>query len=60
MEENLQDFVIARIHEVTDYWNSSAATKAFTKAGIAAVTKELAEKLSGVSTDVVIDSTFNQ
>ncbi|OQD69970.1 hypothetical protein PENDEC_c028G01873 [Penicillium decumbens] len=60
MQENLQDFVTARINEVTKYWSSSAATKAFTKAGAAAVAKALAEKLSGVSTDVVIDSTFVQ
>lgn len=60
MQGNLQDFVTARINEVTKYWSSSAATKAFTKAGAAAVAKALAEKLSGVSTDVVIDITFVQ
>ncbi|PYH28143.1 uncharacterized protein BO87DRAFT_453714 [Aspergillus neoniger CBS 115656] len=60
MQGNLQDFVTARINEVTKYWSSSAATKAFTKAGAAAVAKALGEKLSGVSTDVVIDSSFVQ
>lgn len=60
MQGNLQDFVTARINEVTEYWSSSAATKAFTKTGAAAVAKALGEKLSGVSTDVVIDSTFVQ
>ncbi|GLA19256.1 hypothetical protein AnigIFM62618_006925 [Aspergillus niger] len=60
MQGNLQDFVTARINEVTKYWSSSAATKAFTKAGAAAVANSLGEKLSGVSMDVVIDSTFVQ
>jgi hypothetical protein len=60
MQGNLQDFVTARINEVTNYWSSSAATKAFTKAGAAAVANSLGEKLSGVSMDVVIDSTFVQ
>ncbi|KAL3261212.1 hypothetical protein ABHI18_003949 [Aspergillus niger] len=60
MQGNLQDFVTARINEVTKYWSSSAATKAFTKAAAAAVANSLGEKLSGVSMDVVIDSTFVQ
>ncbi|GKZ61709.1 hypothetical protein AnigIFM49718_008435 [Aspergillus niger] len=60
MQGNLQDFVTARINEVTKYWSSSAATKAFTKAGAAAIANSLGEKLSGVSMDVVIDSTFVQ
>ncbi|GKZ86572.1 hypothetical protein AnigIFM56816_001983 [Aspergillus niger] len=60
MQGNLQDFVTARINEVTKYWSSSAATKAFTKAGAAAVANSLGEKLSRVSMDVVIDSTFVQ
>ncbi|RAK85567.1 hypothetical protein BO79DRAFT_220746 [Aspergillus costaricaensis CBS 115574] len=46
MQGNLQDFVTARINEVTKYWSTSAATTAFTKAGAAAVAKALGEKLS--------------
>ncbi|KAJ6086050.1 glycoside hydrolase family 18 protein [Penicillium sp. IBT 16267x] len=58
MEGNLQVFVKARINEVLPYWSSSAAIKLYTKAGAAAVVKTLNSKLTDLTTDVVIDSTF--
>lgn len=58
MEGNLQVFVRARINEVLPYWSTSAAIKLYTKAGAAAIVKTLNSKLSTLSTDVVIDSTF--
>lgn len=58
MEGNLQNFVEARIDEVLPYWALSAATKLFTKAGAAAVTKTLNTKLANIATEVVIDRSF--
>ena len=58
MKSNLRVFVGARINEVLPYWSSSAAIKLYTKARAAAIVKTLNSKLSSLSTDVVIDSTF--